>query len=89
MKWYTEDDVIQRANNSQDALGASIWTQDHAQAIRLANRVQAGNVWINSHMELRPDAAFGGLRQSGLGCELGIEGLKMYCNVQTIHHERL
>lgn len=87
LKWETEEEVISRVNSSQNALGSSVWSDDAAQASRIARQLQAGNVWINSHMVLRPDAAFGGLKQSGLGCELGPEGLKAYCNLQTIHNE--
>lgn len=87
LKWDTEEEVLRRANASRDALGASVWSNDAAQASRIARQLQAGSVWINSHMELRSDAAFGGLKQSGMGCELGLEGLRAYCNVQTIHHE--
>lgn len=85
MKWEDESEVIQRANTCADGLGASVWTRDLARADRIARQMQAGSVWINNHMELRPDAAFGGHKQSGIGCELGLEGLKSYCNVQTIH----
>lgn len=66
MKWEAEEEVIQRANNSQNALGASVWSRDPVQANRLASQLQAGNVWINTHMELRPDAAFGGLKREYL-----------------------
>ena len=81
--------MIRRANDSTNALGASIWSNDRVAASRMARRLQAGTVWINKHMELRPDAAFAGLKQSGMGCELGIEGLKAYCNVQTINADVL
>ncbi|KAK0389780.1 hypothetical protein NLU13_3353 [Sarocladium strictum] len=89
LKWDSEEEVIRRANDSTNALGASVWTQDLALASKVARKLQAGTVWINKHMELRPDAAFGGLKQSGIGCELGIEGLKAYCNVQTINGDAL
>lgn len=89
LKWDTEEDVVRRANDSANALGASVWSNDRVSASRVARKLQAGTVWINKHMELRPDAAFGGLKQSGIGCELGVEGLKAYCNVQTINGEAL
>lgn len=89
LRWDDEEDVIRRANDSTNALGASIWSRDQTAASKVARKLQAGTVWINKHMELRPDAAFGGLKQSGLGCELGLEGLKAYCNVQTINGEAL
>lgn len=88
MKWDKEEDVIQRANSSRDGLGASVWTNDTAQADRISKQLQAGTVWINTHMQLQPNAAFGGHKQSGIGSELGMEGLKAYCNAQTIYHPK-
>ncbi|KAG5993591.1 hypothetical protein E4U54_003317 [Claviceps lovelessii] len=88
LKWDSEDEVIRRANCSQDGLGASVWSDDLDEADRLAKQLQAGTVWINTHAQLRPDAAFGGHKQSGIGIELGIEGLKAYCNVQTLQYQK-
>ncbi|KAK2591431.1 hypothetical protein QQS21_010871 [Conoideocrella luteorostrata] len=88
MKWDTEEEVIQRANDSRDGLGASVWTNSPTQADRIATQLQAGTVWINTHSQIQPDVAFGGHKQSGIGTELGIEGLKAYCNVQTIHQKK-
>lgn len=88
MKWDTEEEVIQRANSSKDGLGASVWSSDLAQADRISKQLQAGTVWINSHMQLQPNATFGGHKQSGIGSELGIEGLKSYCNVQTVYQQK-
>ncbi|KAI1464446.1 aldehyde dehydrogenase [Daldinia caldariorum] len=83
IKWTDEEDVIKRANNTRYGLGASVWTQDIAQAERMASKLQAGTVWINSHAELGASYPFGGHKNSGLGVEWGIEGMKSYCNIQT------
>lgn len=85
MQWSDEADVLVRANDSVCGLGASVWTRDMDQAERLSRRLKAGNVWINTHMKLRPDAAFSGHGLSGIGAELGVEGIKSYCNAQTIY----
>ncbi|KAM5360145.1 hypothetical protein ACJZ2D_013960 [Fusarium nematophilum] len=85
LKWSDEEDLLRRVNASEYGLGASVWTQDTEQADRLAKRLEVGNVWVNTHMELRPDAAFCGHKLSGVGSELGVNGLKAYCNAQTIH----
>lgn len=88
MRWESENEVLMRANDTDDALGASVWSQDAEQADRAARGLRAGTVWINKHMELRPDAAFGGLKKSGIGYELGTEGLKSYCNMQTVNWQK-
>jgi acyl-CoA reductase-like NAD-dependent aldehyde dehydrogenase len=85
LKWETEDEVVKRANDTLMGLGASVWTRDLEQASRLAKKMKAGNVWVNTHLELQPDAAFGGHKQSGLGAEWGLQGLKSYCNTQTLY----
>ncbi|KAK4061769.1 hypothetical protein Trihar35433_9369 [Trichoderma harzianum] len=88
LKWDTEEDVIHRANNSADGLGASVWSRDVAQSERMAGQLQAGLVWINNHQELQVDAVFGGHKHSGIGSELGIEGLKAYCLTQSVMHDK-
>ncbi|KAI0020248.1 aldehyde dehydrogenase [Xylariomycetidae sp. FL0641] len=84
LKWTDEDDVIRRANDTQFGLGASIWTQDMEQAARMSQKIQAGTVWINSHAEISAMYPFGGHKNSGIGVEWGIEGMKAYCNIQTV-----
>ncbi|OAG45256.1 hypothetical protein AYO21_00604 [Fonsecaea monophora] len=84
LSWTDEAEVIGRANNSKMGLGASVWTRDLEQADRIAGQLEAGSVWINSHMELNPMAPFGGHKQSGIGYEMGTQGLKLYCNTKTI-----
>ncbi|KAF4980179.1 hypothetical protein FZEAL_3757 [Fusarium zealandicum] len=85
MRWSNEEDVLKRVNDTVYGLGASVWSRNEEQADRLAKQIEAGNVWVNTHMELRPDAAFGGHKFSGIGSELGMTGLKAFCNTQTIH----
>ncbi|KAI1429261.1 aldehyde dehydrogenase [Xylaria sp. FL1777] len=85
MKWSDEADVIQRANNTDYGLGASVWSRDPVQAGRIANRLQAGNIWINAHGELQASTVFPGHKHSGIGSELGIEGLKGWCNIQAMY----
>ncbi|RFU76011.1 aldehyde dehydrogenase [Trichoderma arundinaceum] len=89
LTWDTEEDVITRANNSVNGLGASVWSRDIAQAERMVSQLQAGMLWINTHTELQVDAVFGGHKHSGFGSELGIEGLKAYCLTQSIVHDKV
>jgi acyl-CoA reductase-like NAD-dependent aldehyde dehydrogenase len=85
MRWNDETEVIRRANDSFYGLGASVWSKDLSVATRIAKKIKAGNVWVNTHLEIQPEAAFGGHKQSGLGAEWGIQGLKSYCNARTLY----
>ncbi|KAJ5778278.1 hypothetical protein N7520_001524 [Penicillium odoratum] len=84
MSWDDEAEVIERANNSDMGLGASIWTADLDRAARVARQIQAGTVWTNDHFNLSPTIPFGGHKESGVGVEWGLNGLKGFCNVQTL-----
>ncbi|MFD1718389.1 aldehyde dehydrogenase family protein [Georgenia deserti] len=75
IKYSDVEDAVARANNSEQALGASVWG-DPEQARRLAERIQSGTVWINQHGTLNPVVPFGGLKSSGYGLEFGVHGLK-------------
>lgn len=88
LKWSDEEDVIKRANNTDMGLGASVWTRNPQEAERIGRRLKAGNVWINAHGEVQPNAPFGGHKQSGIGYEWGYGGLKAYCNAQSIYLKR-
>ncbi len=69
------DDAIARANASEQGLGASVWG-DPGEARRVAERIEAGTVWINQHGTLNPMVPFGGVKASGYGLEFGAHGLK-------------
>lgn len=79
------NDVIETTNLSDYGLGGSIWTRDLDQAEKLALNMETGTVWINSHSDLSPQAAFGGWKLSGLGFSFGIDGLLQYTHKQSIH----
>ncbi|KAG9948183.1 betaine aldehyde dehydrogenase 1, partial [Aureobasidium melanogenum] len=80
-----EEEVIRRANNSNSGLGACVWSKDEEAAHRIALRLQAGSVFVNSFEKLTPQAIFGGHKESGIGAEWGTQGLLSYCNPQVIH----
>lgn len=84
MPWSTEEEVIKRANDTQTGLGASVWSADLKQAAHLARQLEAGNVWVNAHLEVSPAFPFSGHKQSGIGSEGGIVGLKSFCNLQSL-----
>ncbi|KIV91585.1 hypothetical protein PV10_06105 [Exophiala mesophila] len=85
LTWKDEDDVIARANNTKMGLGASVWSNDLEQASRLARQLEAGSVWVNTHLEVDPNAPFGGHKESGVGSEWSISGLRSFCNSQTLY----
>ncbi|KAF5549195.1 aldehyde dehydrogenase [Fusarium mexicanum] len=74
LTWSSEEEVIERANDTTMGLGASIWCNDIRRAHRIAREIQAGNVWVNTHFDLTPMAAFGGHKESGIGNEWGANG---------------
>jgi aldehyde dehydrogenase (NAD+) len=78
------DEVVRRANATIYGLAASVWSADVVAAAAIAQRLEAGTVWINEMQNLSPFATFGGHKQSGLGAENGIDGLMEYTNPQTV-----
>ncbi|KAH6988338.1 aldehyde dehydrogenase domain-containing protein [Ilyonectria destructans] len=80
LSWKTEEEVIERANDSLMGLGASVWCNDISKAQCVGRELQAGSVWINTHFDLSPIAPFGGHKESGIGTEWGSNGLKGFCN---------
>ncbi|GFF89612.1 probable aldehyde dehydrogenase [Aspergillus lentulus] len=84
LRWSDEDDVIARANATDMGLGASVWSRDMTRARRIADQLESGSVWINSHSDVSPRAPSGGHKSSGIGTEWGLNGLTAYCNSQTL-----
>ena len=84
LKFSDIEDVIARANNTEYGLAASVWGKDLAMAKSIAERIDAGTVWINEIHSFSPHVAFGGHKQSGIGIENALEGLSEYTNSQTI-----
>lgn len=78
------DDVVRRANDTEYGLAASVWGRDTIKARAIAERIEAGTVWINEIHSFSPHVAFGGHKQSGIGIENALDGLAEYTNAQTI-----
>lgn len=84
MKFTNLEDAIQRANDSENGLGGSVWSADKAKAAEIASRLECGSVWINQHGMIQPGIPFGGVKSSGIGVEFGEEGLKEYTTIQSV-----
>ncbi|QUL36940.1 aldehyde dehydrogenase family protein [Erythrobacter sp. JK5] len=84
MKFSTEDEVIQRANNSDYGLAGAVWTANPDKGVEIAEQLETGTVWVNEYLHLSPFAPFGGHKQSGFGAEYGKEGLKEFTYPQVI-----
>jgi aldehyde dehydrogenase (NAD+) len=80
-----EDDAIALANDTTYGLGAAVFTTDLERAHRVAAEIEAGMVWINSSQDCDPRVPFGGVKQSGIGRELGEAGLEAYSQVKAVH----
>src|SRR5580700_11169410 len=78
------DHIARTANDTTYGLAASIWTRDLGIAHKLARRIKAGTVWINTHNFGDPALPFGGFKQSGWGREMGYEAIELYTEVKAV-----
>jgi acyl-CoA reductase-like NAD-dependent aldehyde dehydrogenase len=89
LRFDTEEEAVAIANDSIYGLGAGVWSRDNERAMRVAARLRAGTVWINEWHLISERAPFGGYKQSGIGREFGIEGLKEYTETKHLHIDEL
>lgn len=80
-----EDDLIAQANGTAYGLASGIWSGDVTRALRVARRIEAGTVWINTYKQLSISTPFGGYKDSGLGREKGIGGMRLYQQQKSIY----
>ena len=88
IKIKSGDDALARANASSYGLGGSVWDTNLDRALELAGRMDTGTVWINKHADLAPNIPFGGAKLSGVGNELGEEGLAEFTQLHVINIAR-
>ncbi|KAJ4384327.1 mitochondrial aldehyde dehydrogenase [Didymella sp. IMI 355093] len=81
----TEEEAVERANDTTYGLGAALFTENITKAHRVARNIEAGMVWINSSNDSDIRIPFGGVKQSGIGRELGEAGLEAYTNKKAVH----
>jgi acyl-CoA reductase-like NAD-dependent aldehyde dehydrogenase len=79
-----EDDAVAMANDNPYGLGAGIWTHRLDRAHRVADRIKAGMVWINDHHRLEPSLPWGGIKESGIGKDAGIESFDEFSWLKTV-----
>ncbi|XP_057331111.1 aldehyde dehydrogenase X, mitochondrial-like [Microplitis mediator] len=84
LKFETMEEVIERANNTTYGLAAAVVTNDINKALQFTQSVDAGSVWVNCYDAITPQTPFGGYKKSGIGRELGEDGLEGYLETKTI-----
>ncbi len=85
LKVKDADEALRVANDTDYGLAAMVWTKDIAQATTIARALRVGTVWVNTFGGFYNEAPFGGYKQSGIGRELGREGLLEYTQVKHVN----
>ena len=85
LKYSNIDDAISRANDSEYGLCGSVWGRDSKRAVDVARKINSGTVWVNKTLDINPKYSFRGAKQSGIGAELGHQGLEEYTQAKVIN----
>lgn len=81
----TDEEAARIANDTVYGLAGGIWTENLKRAITTAKAVKAGYLWVNTYGGIIPETPYGGFKQSGIGKELGSDGLEMYLEKKTVN----
>ena len=84
IKFKTEEEVIEMANDSEYGLGGGVWTKDITKAIRVSKAIETGRIWVNTYNAIPAGAPFGGFKTSGIGRETDKMILDHYTQVKNI-----
>ena len=85
MRYSDLNDALARANDSEYGLCGSVWARDGERAYEVARRLNSGTVWVNKTLDINPGYPFRGVKQSGIGAELGQAGLEEYTQAKVIN----
>jgi len=83
-EFNTEEEVIERANDTEYGLAAGVWTGDLERGLRLTEQIEAGIVWVNTYRQMSYTLPFGGMKQSGIGRENGTEAIDEYLQTKSV-----
>lgn len=83
-RFASEQEVVRMANDVRYGLSASIWTQDISRAMRVSKQLEAGTVWVNTWMLRDPRVPFGGVKDSGVGREGGLDALRFFTEAKNV-----
>lgn len=84
LKFKDIDEVIKRANATNYGLGAGLFTNDLNTVHKVSSRLDAGQVYVNSYFDASVQCPFGGFKESGIGREFGLDGLRQYYEIKTV-----
>ncbi|WP_125612416.1 aldehyde dehydrogenase [Specibacter cremeus] len=84
MAFETEEEVLRLANDTQYGLAAGLWTQNLSRAHRLAGRLDAGTIWVNTYRAMSPMSPRQGFKNSGVGVEHGTETIREYTRIKSV-----
>jgi acyl-CoA reductase-like NAD-dependent aldehyde dehydrogenase len=82
------DEAVRRANDTEYGLCGSVWSADEDRATEIAERLEVGTTFVNTHAILPPSVQFGGAKSSGFGVENGLPGLLSFTEAQVVHRAK-
>jgi acyl-CoA reductase-like NAD-dependent aldehyde dehydrogenase len=82
------DQAVALANDTDYGLGGIVWAGDVRRGVEVASRIETGTIWVNQHLALPFDVAFGGAKQSGIGLQSGLEGLEDFTQRRIVNAKK-